>query len=81
MLTAAEKNFEEQLVTSRENRKRTIAASNALFVLWSRSDDPARRYLLDESQDELRHVIAEKEHLLVVCRELWRPKWETEIQS
>lgn len=64
------------LAISRENRRRVVTASNALFTLWSRNDDPKRQQLVDTDQDDLRRVITEREHLLVICRELWRPKWK-----
>lgn len=68
-------NFNKNIKASRKRRRCTIEASNALYVLWSRSDDPERRHLVDEDTDELRRVLVEKELLLRVCRELWNPKW------
>lgn len=61
------------LVLSSERRRKTVSASNAMYVLWSRRDDPKRQHLVNDK--DLRSVIVEKRHLLTVCRELWRPKW------
>lgn len=64
----------EHRILAQLNRHRSTVASNALYVLWSRQDDPERKNLVDE-QDNLRSVFVELEHLQIVCRELWRPKW------
>lgn len=59
----------ENLKISKANRRTLVEASNALFVLWSRNDDPERKHLVDE-QDQLRRVIVEKEILLKICEEM-----------
>lgn len=49
--------------------QRITEASNAMFVLWSRDDDPERRHLVDE-QDQLRRVIPEKAILTKICEQM-----------
>lgn len=64
----------EELLTSnlkksRSNYQQIVATSNALYVLWSREDDPERRHLVHE-QDQLRRVVARKSCLLKICEYL-----------
>lgn len=55
---------------ARQNYQKVVEASNALYVLWSRDDDPKRKHLVDE-QDNLRRTIVEKDLLKRICEAMW----------
>lgn len=59
----------KNLQISTSKHRQIVEASNAVFVIWSRDDDPERRYLVDD-QDQLRRVIPEKEILMKICEEM-----------